>query len=753
MGRLKKIAAGLATLIMFNAISIGCFAMEKGNTEKNNKKEGSSNFVLNFFDVKQNENVLLGKKMKQENNFFNRNENFDCFRFKEEDSKDDNIKIENKSIKPYFENINSINLIEDDGGNKENEKSKEKLMSYSEFMARNMFNNKIENKSIKPYFENINCFRFKEEDSKDDNIKIEVKPSMPLENVEVYRNLNYNNFENSLNKDSLDGEKIKEAIYKLLKEPFNFNFLEYFNVFDLGILGKLKFIVDEYKKDILDYFLRENIKFMYQKYIDRYLEEKGMEEKYSINMKDKYFCSHKNKWGLLKNWIYIIMPIDISMHEGFSVEEFFKELTIKAKVILGNAAVKTREDLKNISDEEFENVKNILLEKSRHFEDDENFNGCWNYIKEGLKQLKKEDLCYSYLDSVDNFMQKLGYMFKYRGKDGNIDNKVVKILYITNENGLKICNEDSRIEKDIQFEEFNMEKAFSLDSQKSLENIKKEDIDRYMFLEERDERGKQANLVKDEFKKLIFVDRLYDNIETNVNSFFNLINKEKNNEKDSKKSTKKKLIKIICTPINLKGYRNELRKTKFTMVFKPNVDQNNILGYCKNIATKIKQIIGEAIVKTKQEFDFGNVSDFNMLKKRILERKELHEYISKKMDEEEFKTVLKELKEITCKDVLSVFDHFKKFENFIDTINFKYKDLDELNNNCIRQYPIDFCVYGRDLKNVCFKDNGLTIKFEDYDLEEELKKAEQNKKLFIDNSKEKNKNSKEKNKKMFIIKK
>ena len=89
----KKIAVGIATLISFNVISIGCFAMKKGNTGKNfiskNEKQEKNNgkkrnhklssvlFCLddddnnseeeyNFFGVKQNENVLLGKKMKPE---------------------------------------------------------------------------------------------------------------------------------------------------------------------------------------------------------------------------------------------------------------------------------------------------------------------------------------------------------------------------------------------------------------------------------------------------------------------------------------------------------------------------------------------------------------------------------------------------------------------------------------------------------------------------------------------------------------
>ncbi len=93
MSRFKKIVIGLATLISFNVISIGCFAMKKGSIEKNfiskNEKQEKNNgkkrnhklssvlFCLDdddnsseeeydFFGVKQNENVLLGKKIKPE---------------------------------------------------------------------------------------------------------------------------------------------------------------------------------------------------------------------------------------------------------------------------------------------------------------------------------------------------------------------------------------------------------------------------------------------------------------------------------------------------------------------------------------------------------------------------------------------------------------------------------------------------------------------------------------------------------------
>ena len=649
MGRLKKIAVRLFILIMFNVFSIGCFAMEKGNTEKdvisknekqekNNKKEGDSNFGLNFFDVKQNENVLLGRKIKpekQENNFFDKNEN--------------------KLKKPCFENINSVNLNKDNSNNKENEKSNERLKLCEEYLI--------------------------------------------------------------------------AIISKLLKEPFSFDFFKYSNTKDWTIPKKLKFIVDEYKKDILDYYLKKNFKFMYQKYIDKYLKKKEIKEKCNVekcnvNIRDRYIRVYENMGDrLIKNCVNIEMPKEFFDSENLNGEELLKELTIKAKVILGNAAVKTREDLKNISDLDFEYIKSDLLLKSRHFENDKDFNGYWNYIEKGLKQLKKDDLCYSYLDDPDNFIQSLGYVLKYISKNGrNFSRSINNYLYISNDNGLKIYDTNDKQVKDIQFEDFNIKEAIFLANQKSPENIKREDIDKYLFLEDREEKAEQIKFATDEFKKLVFVDAVLDNISINVNDEYKNINNIGNiNEK----------IEIIRRTVIPREQNDELRKTRFSIVFPKGVDEEQALKYAREIAYKVKKIIGQAIIVTKRKFDNASVCDFDNLKKNVCSRKDFKQYLEKRFNKEEIEALSKELKKITTKDTISIFDYFKKFENFIETINFKYRVLNNLNKVGESKCPVNFSIEGEDLKNDSFKYGGFTIKFEDYDLEEELKKAEQNKRMFI----------------------
>ena len=649
MGRLKKIAVRLFILIMFNVFSIGCFAMEKGNTEKNvisknekqeknNKKEGDSNFGLNFFDVKQNENVLLGRKIKpekQENNFFDKNEN--------------------KLKKPCFENINSVNLNKDNSNNKENEKSNERLKLCEEYLI--------------------------------------------------------------------------AIISKLLKEPFSFDFFKYSNTKDWTIPKKLKFIVDEYKKDILDYYLKKNFKFMYQKYIDKYLKKKEIKEKCNVekcnvNIRDRYIRVYENMGDrLIKNCVNIEMPKEFFDSENLNGEELLKELTTKAKVILGNAAVKTREDLKNISDLDFEYIKSDLLLKSRHFENDKDFNGYWNYIEKGLKQLKKDDLCYSYLDDPDNFIQSLGYVLKYISKNGrNFSRSINNYLYISNDNGLKIYDTNDKQVKDIQFEDFNIKEAIFLANQKSPENIKREDIDKYLFLEDREEKAEQIKFATDEFKKLVFVDAVLDNISINVNDEYKNINNIGNiNEK----------IEIIRRTVIPREQNDELRKTRFSIVFPKGVDEEQALKYAREIAYKVKKIIGQAIIVTKRKFDNASVCDFDNLKKNVCSRKDFKQYLEKRFNKEEIEALSKELKKITTKDTISIFDYFKKFENFIETINFKYRVLNNLNKVGESKCPVNFSIEGEDLKNDSFKYGGFTIKFEDYDLEEELKKAEQNKRMFI----------------------
>ena len=644
MRRFKKIAVRLFILMTFNIFSIGCFAMEKVNTEKdvisknekqekNNKKEGDSNFGLNFFDVKQNENVLLGRKIKpekKEDNFFDKNEN--------------------KLKKPCFENINSVNLNKDNSNNKENEKSNERLKLCEEYLI--------------------------------------------------------------------------AVISKLLKEPFSFDFFKYSNTKDWTIPKKLKFIVDEYKKDILDYYLKKNFKFMYQKYIDKYLKKKGIKEKCNVNIRDRYIRVYENMGDrLIKNCVNIEMPKEFFDSKNLNGEELLKELTIKAKVILGNAAVKTREDLKNISDLDFEYIKSDLLLKSRHFEDDKDFNGYWNYIEKGLKQLKKEDLCYSYLDDPDNFIQSLGYVLKYISKNGrNFSRSINNYLYISNDNGLKIYNTNDKQVKDIQFEDFNIKEAIFLANQKSPENIKREDIDKYLFLEDREERAEQIKFATDEFKKLVFVDAVLDNISINVNDEYKNINNIGNiNEK----------IEIIRRTVIPREQNDELRKTRFSIVFPKGVDEEQALKYAREIAYKVKKIIGQAIIVTKRKFDNANVCDFDNLKKNVCSRKDFKQYLEKRFNKEEIEALSKELKKITTKDTISIFDYFKKFENFIETINFKYRVSNNLNKVGESKCPVDFSIGGEDLKNDSFKYGGFTIKFEDYDLEEELKKAEQNKRMFI----------------------
>ena len=740
----KKIAVGIATLIAFNAVSIGCFAMKKGNIrksvihknekqEKNNSKKKNDKYGLksfhldvdknnsegkfSFFGTNQNENFLLGKKIKpekQEDNFFNFKP--EDFKFKPEDSegddikKDDNIKIENKLKEPCFENINNINFIKEKDDNK-NSKENENF-DFSKFKPENS-----EGDDIK----------------KDDNVVVEIEPSFFVENVRGDKDLKNFSFEKifniingsseslnkkSINKAKVDEKKIIERISKLLKEPFNFNFFKDSDTDNWDISEKLKFIVDGYKKDILDYFLRENFKLMYQIYIDRYLEKKGIKGNYSFSIKDKFFQSHSCK--LLKNYFYVIIPCQVFDDKNVDFKELLKELTIKAKVILGNAAVKTMEDLKNISDEEFEDVKGTLLQKRRHFEKDEEFRGYRQYINEGLKNLKKEDLCYSYLYNIDNFIQYVGYAFKSRNSyNQHLEVEASDYLHILNDNGLKTYKGNEEV-NDIQFEEFNIKEAISLANQKNPENIKKEDIDRYMFLEDKGEKEKQVDLVKNEFKKLVFVEELYKHIKDNINK--NIFNEE--------------LITLYCKSIESKEYSDELRKTAFTIVFPIEVEENKVIEHSKEITSKIKQIIGQAIIKTAQNIGGADYSAFHNLVKEKLYRKDFLNYAKKRLNKEEIKTVFEELEKISVKDVLSVFDYFKKFENFIDTINFKCTIENKKNRLGKSEHSIGPLIYGKDLNYEYWeekidKPNKLKIYFDkNYNFEEELKK-EQNKKIFM----------------------
>ena len=701
MSILKKTGVGMAILTAINVFSIGCFAMEKRDIEKNvvskNEKQEKNNINgknnkfyddeslegYNFFGVEPGKNSMLGKKIKEKRQVETVNDREDKFK------------------KPCFDGINSINLIgEEDVNNKKDE--------------------------------NIDCFKFKADNAEYENNKTkgESRLHIPIEYVEsdfnfkkggsdIYVPVEYMMYEKNGIEDKEKMKSFSERISKMLKQPFNVNFFEESNMLDWGIPEKLKFIVDEYKKDILDYLLRDNIKEMYNKYINDYLKRKGIEKKHYIGVTNNYYDFYRVKQKLLKNSITITIPEEFFCYDDVDIKELLKELTIKAKVILGSAAAKTKKDLENISDKDFEDIKFYVLKKRRHFEEDEDLKGCWGYIKEGLKQLKKEDLCFSYLDDPDNFINRVGYQLKIHDYDGNISSGITSYLYISNKNGLKIYKEEGQLVEDIQFEEFNMEKAFSLADQKNPGNIKKEDMAKYLFLEDRDEKNKQFKLVKDEFKKLIFVDRLTKNIEANVNALFD---DEKNNIQES--------ITISSIPINSKERSDKLRKTGLYLFFPLGLNRNQAIEYSKKITSNMKKIIGKAVVQTKKEFAGENIFNFENVNGEKLRKKEFKNYVEKRLKKEEVEEIFKELEKIKCEDILSIMDFFKNFENFVDTINFKYLINNKGNLNGTSKLHIGPLIYGEDLNKEYWEGRagdlkGFKIYFDNtYNLEEELKKSE-----------------------------
>ncbi len=688
MSNFKKIVSGIAVLTAINVFSVGCFAMENNNKAEENKHKveflGKDYKKNNFFDEEQNENVFLGKKTKIE---------------KQEE--EGNVKYEKDIFKkPYSKNMNNIKLYKWEEEEVKNNKKEDENKNNSNNCLRfpnvcfpvEYVNNKNNSDNClcfpdlyfpAKYLKNKNGEEFNSKDFDEDS-KISSKYIMKDEKGDMI----------------LKGEFFEETTSKLLKEPFNFKFFKEGDVYGLGIEDKLKFIVDGYKKNILDYFLMQNFRLMYQKYIDNYLEKKGIKDEYRVGIQDGYAESNDVVNKLIKNYIIVRIPSYVLENSG--EKELLTDLTKKAKLILESAAVQTKKDLENISDEDFGDVKKFVLQKRRHLEKRGEFCGYWDYIKKGLLRLKKEDLCYSYLDIPDNFVQNLCYKVVNWGDNGVITRKVNDYLRIKNENGLKIY-EENKLEPGIQFEEF-----------------KKEDANK-MFLENKDKRLKQYNLVRDEYKKLIFVDTLANNIEQIINDKY-------------KFDIKGGHIFCRCEPVNSLVHSNELRKTRFNIFFPDYLDREGALNLSKDITAKLKKIFGEALIEIKKYFDSVFDFDDESNYEKILNQKRFKVYAEKKLNEEDLKSLTDELKEISGKDIMSILNYFKKFENFIDTIDFKYVTNSKINESKISRIAIGPTIYGEDLEKECWKGRGgelkdFVINFEPYDLEGELNKKD--KTIFI----------------------
>ena len=210
----KKIAVGIATLISFNVISIGCFAMKKGNTGKNfiskNEKQEKNNgkkrnhklssvlFCLddddnnseeeyNFFGVKQNENVLLGKKIKPE-------KQEESSLLSDSDEEDDCKEISKQENNKTF-NYSYVSDEEDDIESLDNDK--DKMFGYDLKDICNNGKNSIINPCQHLIFNKNNIVN-----------PIKNINQLGKNNFNLFRYGNYNNNSNKFNLFSLNNMKL-----------------------------------------------------------------------------------------------------------------------------------------------------------------------------------------------------------------------------------------------------------------------------------------------------------------------------------------------------------------------------------------------------------------------------------------------------------------------------------------------------------------------------------------------------------------